>query len=290
MLSSFGLSIKTKINDGVEKEISWEFAEKYRKMLNILKSVYDKVDKIAGAKEAREAAKTLPPNLTHRRSLMSLSLLPPAPSVGIGWKNVIYENKVGLELKGKVKCDPLIGGELNIDLLALGSKIPIYGKLIKALDIGTWVIEKLSMGTLDIDYHLNLKFYANLALKETFLSYTSIKPKGERFNGDIVVSGTLGGELDIGLNIIAKLKKVEKGPEFVFDTDINADCHFTIELSPNFDKKSKLEIDTSFSGLIVKIQYRAGIKKGNKDVPTKEFDPFTLIPSLKGDKVVLNIE
>ncbi|PQL93234.1 hypothetical protein [Apibacter adventoris] len=101
--------------------------------------------------QARKSAKevgTKTPSLLGRLNAMSLSLQAPAPSAGINWKYATTKNRVGLQLEGYVKCTPLIGGNLKIDLLALGEKIPVYVKLITALDIATWLASKLSMGVL----------------------------------------------------------------------------------------------------------------------------------------------
>ena len=113
--------------------------------------------KISGGKEAKDASKTLSTNLIPRRNLMSFSLLPPAPSVGASWKYAPASTGVmGVELKGRFKCIPLIGGELKIDILALADKIPVYGKLVTALDIATWLAEKIAMNRLSIDYRIDL--------------------------------------------------------------------------------------------------------------------------------------
>lgn len=284
MKGNFGLSAKVSYNGGVSHELSWKFAEKYRKMLGILKSVYDTVDDIAGAKEARKGAESLPPSLAGRRSMMSLSLLPPAPSAGISWKFAKTGDFVGLELAGKVKCSPLIGGELKIDLLALADKIPVYGKFITFLDLTTWLIEKISMNALSITYRIDLIFYANLAIEEAYVKWNDAK-EGNKFDTDLTLSGTLGGKLELELGLTMSAKQINKFPEVELQAGVRADCSFKITASPNFDWDNKFDFTTKFSGLMVTVYYKFSMKRNSKNKAPETLDPFKLIPSYSGNPV-----
>lgn len=280
--SNFGLSVKALYDGGKTQEISFKFAEKYRSLLAGVKSVYDLADRIAGAKDARDASETLPPSLAGRRSMMSLSLLPPAPSAGVEWKYTVEDKKVGIELAGKVKIIPLIGGELRIDVLALADKIPLYGKLITALDLTTWLAEKISFNRLSINYRIDLTFYASLALEEMFVKWSEAKPKGQRLDADIKFAGTFGGKLEISTDVKAKVKT---DVEFTFEAGIKGDCFFKITASPNINADNIIDWTTKFSGLVVTGYYKMGImNKRDKSSRPREgsFDPFTLIPSYTG--------
>lgn len=280
--SNFGLSVKATFDGGKTEEISFKFAEKYRTLLAGLKSIYDLADRIAGAKDAREASDTLPPSLAGRRSMMSLSLLPPAPSVGVEWKYAVDQLKIGIELAGKVKIVPLIGGELRIDILALADKIPLYGKLVTVLDLTTWLVEKIALNRLSINYRIDLTFYASLALEEMFVKWTETLPKGRRLDADIKFSGTFGGKLEISTDVKAKIKT---DVEVTFEAGIKGDCYFKITASPNVDSDNMIDWTTKFSGLIVTGYYKMGVmnKRDRSSRPREgSFDPFTLIPSYTG--------
>lgn len=280
--SNFGLSVKATFDGGKTEEISFKFAEKYRTLLAGLKSIYDLADRIAGAKDAREASDTLPPSLAGRRSLMSLSLLPPAPSVGVEWKYAVDQLNIGIELAGKVKIVPLIGGELRIDILALADKIPLYGKLVTVLDLTTWLVEKIALNRLSINYRIDLTFYASLALEEMFVKWTETLPKGRRLDADIKFSGTFGGKLEISTDVKAKIKT---DVEVTFEAGIKGDCYFKITASPNVNSDNMIDWTTKFSGLIVTGYYKMGVmnKRDRSSRPREgSFDPFTLIPSYTG--------
>lgn len=280
-LTNFGLTIKAKYNGKITEELSWNFAEKYRSTTKILKSIYDTAEKITGAVQARKAAKevgTKTPSLLGRLNAMSLSLQAPAPSAGINWKYATTKNRVGLQLEGYVKCTPLIGGNLKIDLLALGEKIPVYGKLITALDIATWLASKLSMGVLEINYRIDLIFYANLAIDKAYVNWNGTRPKGKQFDTDMKISGTFGGKLEINVDTKAKVKKEV---EVKFEAGVKADCYFKITANPNFNKENKIDWTTEFSGLVVTVYYNIGIVRRNSNNKPKQLDPIKLIPSFK---------
>jgi len=280
--SNFGLTVKATYDGGKMQELSFKFAEKYRSLLAGLKSIYDLADKIAGAKDAREASTTLPPSLAGRRNMMSLSLLPPAPSVGVEWKYALENKTVGIELAGKVKIIPLIGGELRIDVLALADKIPLYGKLITLLDLTTWLAEKVSFNKLSINYRIDLTFYASLALEEMFVKWSEALPKGKRLDADIKFSGTFGGKLEISTDVKAKVKT---DVEFTFEAGIKGDCYFKITASPNANSDNMIDWTTKFSGLIITGYYKMGVmnKRDKSSRPSEgSFDPFTLIPAYTG--------
>lgn len=282
--SNFGLSVRAVYDGGKSQELSFKFAEEYRKTLSIIKSIYDLVDKVAGAKEARKASETLPPSLAGRRNIMSLSLLPPAPSVGVGWKYNILNNQLGIELAARAKIVPFIGGELRIDVLALFDKIPLFGKLITALDLTTWLLEKISKDALSINYRIDLTFYANLVLEEAFIKYNTAKRKGERLDADLKISGTLGGKLEISFDVKAKVTTtVEVG----FEAGIKGDCYFKITASPNADYDNIIDWTTKFSGLIVTGYVKITSKRSKSDNEEKRMDPLTLIPSYTGTPISL---
>lgn len=249
--------------------------------MGIVKGIYDLIDGISGAKDARNTSENMNPNLIPRRNLMSLSLLPPAMSVGVGWKYFPTKTgTMGVELKGKFKCAPLISCELKIDILTLADKIPLYGKLVTALDITNWLAEKIALNKLSIDYRIDLTFYANLAIEEAFIKYNDAEAKGKKLQTDMNVSGTLGGKLEISTEVKAK---VSTSVNFVFEAGVEGDCYFKVTASPNADYDNMIDWTAHFSGLICTVKFKITISRGrgNNKEP-KKFDPITLIPSYKG--------
>lgn len=290
MMSEFGVSIKADYN-GESHKLSVGFAEDLREMLGVLKQVYDLIDRITGAKDARNAKSELKiekPGMLKRLNMMSLELKAPAPSLGFSWGYKTIEEQVALELKGKVKCSPVIGADLKIDLLALANKIPVYGDLVTALDVGTWVLEKLSFGTLEIDYKIDLTFYSNLSLEEAYISYLSFADNRRKLDADLSLSGTFGGKLE--LNVKAKTK-VKKDVEWSFEAGVVADCYFKILVSPNFDMGNKVDLTVDFSGLIVTVIFKVEIKRGRENYKKpKESDPIKLISKHEGEPLVIKFK
>jgi hypothetical protein len=289
MLSYFGLSIKVGYNGNVSREISWKMFEKYRKTLKIFKDIYDKVEKVTGAADAQKASKKVAaekPSLLGRLNAMSLSLEAPAPSVGIAWKYTAVNNLVGRKLEGYVKCDPLIGGNLKIDLLALADKIPVYGKLITALDLATWLANKITFGALEINYRLDLTFSANLAIAKAFVNWNDARPQGKKFDSDMNVSGTFGGRLEFALGVMINNKQLKVFPKVDIKAGIKADCSFKITANPNFDWDNKVDWKTEFSGLMVEIYFKISLNGNEKNKP-KKLDPFELIPDYTGKKTMI---
>lgn len=289
MMSEFGLSIKVNYNN-VEHKLSWGGLKKIRGMLSVLKEVYDLVDGISGAKDARRAKGELQvaaPAMIGRLNAMSLQLKAPAPSIGLSWGFKTTDDSVALELKGKVKCSPLIGGDLKIDLLALANKIPVYGQLITALDIGTWVLERLSLGSLEIDYRIDLIFYADLALEEAFISYLNKADGRSEWDADLSVSGTFGGKLELSLDVKAK---VVTDVEIYLDGGIEADCSFKVSLDIDARLSDIITIKTEFSGLIVMVKFNMGVRRKNETSrsKSKKIDPIRLIPSSSHVQTLFN--
>jgi hypothetical protein len=287
-LSNFGLSAKVSWDQAKSQELSFKIAEKYRQLLGTLKSIYDLAERITGAKDAREQADNLPANLAYRRNLMSLSLLPPAPSVGVSWKYAMSKTgTMGVELKGKLKCAPLIGGELKIDLIALSEKIPVYGNLIRALDLATWLAEKISLNSLSINYRIDLTFYANLALDEAYISYNDAQPEGGKLQTDMTVSGTFGGKLEMSIEVKNQIKqKIKKDPIITFEAGLKGECYFKITASPNANADNIIDWTTKFSGLIITGYFKVGVKTSrDKSERSGEMDPFKLIPAFTGTPI-----
>lgn len=277
--SNFGLTVKATYDGGKSKELSFKFAEEYRKTLGIIKSVYDLVDEIAGARDARKASETLPPSLLGRKNMMSLSLLPPAPSVGVGWKYTNTNNRLGIELAARAKIAPLIGGELKMDVLALADKIPWCGKLVTALDLTTWLIEKISSDALTINYRIDLTFYANLALEEAFIKYSQAQEKGKRLDADLKISGTLGGKLELEMGVKLNLTQITAKPKIEFEAGIKGDCYFKITASPNTNHDNIIDWTIKYSGLIVTVYYKVKITSQKDNKVPKKINPFELFPS-----------
>ncbi len=150
--SKFALHFECEAAGGNQIKLGSDFAEKIRAMLSPIIEMYELVDKVTGAKKARKAEGELKSNPARtsklkgilsrlNRAPMTLTLHPPGIGTGlaIGYMPGEDSHIVGHQLDGFVKLDPIIGGDIRIDLLALAGKIPVYGKLVDALDLASWL-------------------------------------------------------------------------------------------------------------------------------------------------------
>ena len=281
--SKFALHFECEAAGGNQIKLGSDFAEKIRVMLAPIIEMYELVDKVTGARKARKAENELK-NTPARssklkgilsrlnRAPMTLTLHPPGIGTGlaIGYMPGEDSHIVGHQLDGFVKLDPIIGGDIRIDLLALAGKIPVYGKLVDALDLASWLLDWLSNGAVELSYKIDLTFYANLKLPKAAISYNF---GTNEFDWSGSVEGTFGGKLELEVKTNVKIKKTT---EIKFEAGVKGDCYFKITIDP----RKKDNITVKFSGLIVTATLKASIGRiGSSDEP-KKLDPIKLIPSI----------
>ncbi|WP_027393182.1 hypothetical protein [Aquimarina latercula] len=285
--SKFSLHFECEAAGGNQIKLGSDFAEKIRVMLGPIIEMYELVDKVTGARKARKAEnelKTKPARSSKlkgilsrlNRAPMTLTLHPPGIGTGlaIGYMPGEDSHIVGHQLDGFVKLDPIIGGDIRIDLLALAGKIPVYGKLVDALDLASWLLDWLSNGAVELSYKIDLTFYANLKLPKAAISYNF---GTNEFDWSGSVEGTFGGKLEMNVELSVKIEKYKKIPQVNFEAGVEADCYFKITVDPT--KKETLEV--KFSGLLVKVYYKLSISSNrDKKKPKKKIDPIKLIPSI----------
>ncbi|MCG8253137.1 hypothetical protein [Tenacibaculum finnmarkense] len=111
--------------------------------------------------------------------------------------------------------NPVIGANVTLDVLALGSKIKPWGAIIDALDIAAFITEFCTGDKVELEYQILVKFTAEILLvgagskdgknKPAELTYNFANKK---YAGNIALQGRLKGEITFKFGI--KLKGIIK--------------------------------------------------------------------------------
>jgi hypothetical protein len=293
---------KTSFTLGVECEVSGEddvislskeMGEKYRKMLSPLLSIVTKLDNDLGVSEARTENNNIR-TAGNRGILARLQKLPmsftiEAPNIGVGLGIGFAGAKSGrisYELEGRVVADPLIGANVKLDILALGSKLKPWGLILDALDIASWAANFFSGGKVEIDYKVEVRFTAQIKLigkkngtdpktkKPTYEGFANARYNfgDKKFKFDGGIEGKILGEIEISasVKILAKVKdayaRVPDEKKKVAEAGVGAKASSHVELKCPFEiKDGGMDIDVSFSGVVLEVWFKASLNPNDDD-------------------------
>lgn len=298
--SSFGIFVECEVSgeDDVIK-LGGEFGEKYRKMLQPLFWMVNKLDGDLGVSDAKSEASKIrtgvaPKGLKARLSAlpMSFTLLPPSIGLGVGIGYGASQNgNISYELDGRLIADPIIGAEVKLDILALGSKFKPWGAVIDALDLVSWLANAFSGGRVELEYELYFQLTAKINLVGIDSKEGEAKPAQLKYNfadkkysGNIALQGYLEGKIQMTVALKIKLK-AEKGKDvnqirskedddkaFELGVEVTATSFVTLTIGKNFGKTDDWDADFYFSGVKLIIKVKAGFTGTDSDLD--------LIPSL----------
>lgn len=294
--TSFGLSVECEVNG--EKDVfklGKDFAEKYRKMIYPFLWMVNTLDNSFGLPEARNEEHRIrtsrnPGLLARLNKLpMSFELKPPSLGVGLGIGYASSKNgEITYELDGRIKANPIIGAEVKLDILALGSKFKPFGVIIDALDIVSWAANVLSGGHVEIDYKIEVRFTAEVKLigkqiskdpktnekkyaPEAHLKY-NLKDKKLHFEGGL--QGIIKGEIEVSLKILiqAKAKNMNNQPledkknkKAELSVGVQGSSYVSLSCPFELNEKGNLDVDFYFSGIKVEVWFRASYSSKNTD-------------------------
>ncbi|MFK7033052.1 hypothetical protein [Flavobacterium oreochromis] len=306
--TSFGLSVECEVGGGEGTlKLGKDFAEKYRKMLAPLLSIINILDENLGVSAAQKEEK----NIRERGSLgllsrldklpMSFELKPPSLGVGLGIGYVSTEKgTIAYELEGKIKANPIIGANVKLDILALGSKFKPWGAIIEALDLVSWASNVFSGGRVELDYELYFELKAEIKLVgagskdgETKPAHMTYNFTDQKYKGDIALQGYLEGKLvaSIRLEIYVKKKKKrsfegqyynegDKEKATKLGVSLEGKSFVTLTASRKFGKENNWGSDFYFSGFTLMVTFDAQIEN-------KEIEPIKIIPKVEANVDVL---
>ncbi|MGM5630915.1 hypothetical protein O2K51_08420 [Apibacter raozihei] len=291
--SSFGLYVSCEVN-GNDKpfEIGNDFAEKYRKMLQPLFWMVSKLDSDLGVSNAQAEQASLLANPSTSKGLlarfnnsslaMSFELKPPSLGAGLGIGYATSQNgTITYELDGRIKANPILGANVTLDILALGSKFKPWGAIIDALDIASFVANLFSGGRIELEYKIEIRFYAEVKLvgkeigvnsetgekkyeSEAKLTYNFLDKQLKFYGG---LQGKILGELEISASVKIKANvKDAKGKPLdekkqVAEASVGAKASSYVKLTCPFElnKEGNLDIDFFFSGIKLEVWFKASL-------------------------------
>ncbi|GAA5094878.1 hypothetical protein GCM10023210_26950 [Chryseobacterium ginsengisoli] len=294
--SSFGLSIECEVS-GEDDVINLgkDFAEKYRKMLSPFLSMINTLDSSFGVSKAETERNDQRNSSDTSKGLFdrlnsypwSFELKPPSLGVGLGIGYATSKNGIiTYELDGRLKADPIIGADVTLDILALGSKFKPWGAIIDALDIASWLANAFSGGRLELEYKIEVRFSAEVKLvgkkikdaegdepavyeSEANMKY-NFADKTLDFNGGL--EGKILGEIEISLSVRFMSKnKVEAKPEndkhniAEIGAGVQASSYVELKCPFKLNKDGNLDMDFFFSGIELKVWFKASINDKNND-------------------------
>ena len=291
--SEFGIYVECEVDGSSKIKLGKDFAEKFRKMLAPLTWISSFMDDklaVSNAKAEQEKLK-----LSGKKGLLArLNKLPMsfeiiAPNIGVGLGIGYGEtqgHEVGYELAGRLLMNPIIGANVKLDVLALGSKFKPWGAVIEALDIASWLLNFCTNGKAQVNYKIDIVFGAKIKLVGTESEDGTDKPAelaynfaSEKYTGNIALQGVLEGKIEASVQFEAFVKK-EKNKRFegVLKPDdlekkfelgagIEANSFVSLTLGKNFGENNDFSSDFYFSGVYLKVWIKAGFSKGD-DTPT----------------------
>lgn len=292
--TSFSLGVECEVSGEDDViSISTEMGEKYRKMLSPLLGFVNRLDSDLGVTDASEEntrlRRTAGTGLMARLSRLPMSFEIEAPSLGVG-VGIGYggatTGKIGYELEGRIVADPLIGANVKLDILALGSKLKPWGLIIDALDLASWATNFLSGGRVELDYKIEVRFTARIKLvgKKTgtnektkepeYEGYANLKYNFEdkKFNFNGGIEGKILGEIEISasVKILAKVSaanaRVLDEKKEVAEAGIGAKASSYVTLTCPFEiKDGGVDVDFYFSGVKLEVWFKASLNPNDNN-------------------------
>lgn len=293
--TSFGISIECEVSgeDDIIK-IGKDFAEKFRKMLFPFLWMVNKLDRTFAVSEARNEQRRLRGSgniglLARLNKLpMSFELKPPSLGVGLGIGYSTSKNGIiTYELDGRIKADPIIAAEVKLDILALGSKLKPWGAIIDALDLVSWATNIFSGGRVELEYKIEVRFYAEIKLvgKQTgtddktgekeFASEASLiynfEDRDLTFEGGL--EGKILGEIEISASVKIKANvkdaqgRVLDEKKKLAEAGIGAKASSYVKLTCPFElnDKGNLNVEFFFSGVKLEVWFKASLNADEED-------------------------
>ncbi|ANH82686.1 hypothetical protein A8C56_18410 [Niabella ginsenosidivorans] len=289
--TTFGLYVECEVGSGNKIVLGDEFGKKFRKILSPILWVINKLDGDMQVSEARRTEARLRvanSGLLGRLNKlpMSFSLEPPKVGVGVGIKAVSQNGMITYELDGHLIADPLLGANVKLDLLVLGSKFKPWGAIIDALDLASWLSNVVSGGRLEFTYEFyfqlsaQIKLVGNDSQKETATNARVVYNFASRkFSGTIALQGYLEGKIQMSALLKVKVK-AENGKDMTqyrtedndkkaaeFGIEVTAKSFVTITIGKDFGMGAgKWGADFYFSGVQAFIKVKAGFKGLDDDL------------------------
>jgi hypothetical protein len=187
----FQLVLKAEYNKGEELELAAKYAEKIKKLLNLFLSLKEGLDILTNIDKVNSAhqntVKTLGAKLFKAPIIGSIDY--PAISIGGKWQAAIKKDTDEIYTDGKLmlRFNPLLKGDVSLDIIAAASYIPAFGQAVKAIE--------LALNTTGAELNFLLTIFGQVNVE---FEYALAEKGGSNLN--------LNGELGLKLALSAKVK------------------------------------------------------------------------------------
>lgn len=220
----FQLALKAEYNKGEEIELAEKYSKKIKKFLELLLKLKEGLDRLTNIDKV---------NSGHKNSVNALGKIGgklfktpiigtidyPAISVGGNWKAAINENTNEIYTDGRLllRFNPLLKGDVSLDIIAAVSYVPAFGQAVKAIEIA------LNTAGAELNFLLTVFGQVNVEFE-----YALAQQGGSNLN--------LNGELGIKLVLSAKVKKDFSAVVFQrdigFKTELSAEGYVVTSIKP----------------------------------------------------------
>jgi hypothetical protein len=280
--TKFGLSLICEAGGSEPIEVSKAFSEKIRNTFGPIFTVIDFLDNLLGISKAKEEdhAQSSNPNYVKRKGLrtlpISFEIKPPSLGlgIGIGYETTANRN-ISWGIEGRIIANPIIGADVRLDLLALGSKIKPWGIILDVLEISAWAAETLSGGNLKVDYAIDIVVESNISLvgkeigvntetkERIFEKYGNIKYifNDKKTIGDFSFQGKISSHIELSAKIQWKTKitKYNTKAQTVNNSisiGAKAESSLTITVPTELNSDGNLNVSCHFSGVIFEAWFK----------------------------------
>ncbi|MCD9856805.1 hypothetical protein LUD75_18925 [Epilithonimonas sp. JDS] len=238
----FQLVLKAEYNKGEEIELADKYAQKIKKFLNLLLGLKEgldsltQIDKInSGHKASVKAIGKIGGKLFKTPIIGSLDY--PALSIGGKWQAAINSetNEVYTDGKLMLRFNPLLKGDVSVDIIAAASYVPLFGQAVKAIELA------LNASGAELNFLLTIFGQVNVEYE-----YALAQKGGSNLN--------LNGELGLKLTLSGKVKVSLNAVIFSINGEVQAEAYAVTSIKPKasigHDKKGTfLEAKCDFMGI-----------------------------------------
>ena len=212
----FQLVLKAEYNKGEEIELADKYAQKIKKFLELLLTLKEGLDRLTNIDKINSGHKTAVKGLGKiLKSPIVGTIDYPAISIGGKWQAAIKEdtNEVYTDGKLMVRFNPLLKGDISLDIIAAVSYVPAFGQAVKAIEIA------LNTAGAELNFMLTLFGQVNVEFE-----YALAEKGGSNLN--------LNGEIGLRLSLSAKAKISLNAVVFSIDGEIQAEAYAVTSIKP----------------------------------------------------------
>ncbi|WP_281309756.1 hypothetical protein [Flavobacterium flavigenum] len=212
----FQLVLKAEYNKGEEIELAEKYAQKIKKFLELLLSLKEGLDTLTNIDKVNSGHKSAVKGLgKFLKSPIIGTIDYPAISVGAKWQAAIKDETNEVYTDGKIflRFNPLLKGDISLDIIAAASYVPAFGQAVKAIEIA------LNTAGAELNFLFTIFGQVNVEFE-----YALAEKGGSNLN--------LNGELGLKLALSGKVKVNFNAIIFSVDGEIQAEAYAVSSIKP----------------------------------------------------------